>query len=162
MLFIKYVSLRENYTLIFLLLRLILFLEFVACWFLFMELVTCWFMFLKLIACWFFLFIKHFNFSHRKTRILIFFLVKPIFVELVVCWFLFVELTVCWFLFVKLVACWFFLRETFTLISCHCEMNFIHRTRCVLILLFVELVKYWFLFLKLVAYWFLVFVKLVC
>ena len=44
--------------LIFLFVKMILFIELVVCWFFFMQLVASWFLFIKLFACWYFLFVK--------------------------------------------------------------------------------------------------------
>jgi len=47
-------SLRETRSLIFLVVKIILFIQLVACWFSFMELIACWFLLVKLASRWFF------------------------------------------------------------------------------------------------------------
>ena len=55
-------------TLTFLLVKLIFFIEFVACWSLFVELVACWFLFVKLDTCVIFLFGKFYiGFPSQET-----------------------------------------------------------------------------------------------
>jgi len=156
-------SYRENYTLGFIHVKLILFMELVATWFSFIEsradfwadfgkflhwlfLLVKMILLIELVARWFFfrgaLFVLifgreiflHVDFSLREICTLIFSLVKLIlFLELVVYWFFVFGTCLCWFFFVKLVACQYFLRETYTMVFLLMRL-----------ILFIELVACWF------------------
>ena len=64
---IMIISHRKTYTLIFLQLKLSLFMELVACWFLFVKLVACWFFILMKLLNWF-LSSLHFFYSWNLFR----------------------------------------------------------------------------------------------
>jgi len=134
---------HESCTLIFLLVKLIMFMEPVASGFLFVELVVRWFLFGKLVVC--------LIFSSCNLYIDLFLVKLILFMELVSCWF-FVHGTCCVPTFV---------RETCTLVyllvEVFCSWNslspdfFFDHGTC----------QSWFLLMKLVACWFFfLFVKL--
>ena len=175
-------SLRETWTLIYLLMKLILFFELVAWWFLFLELVACWFVFMKLVVCWFFsswyLFIDFFpretNLVPGSCCMLIFApgtcYVVTLFMKHVVYWFfsswnLYVDFPPCEIDFVQRICCmliffsWnmshadFFSSWNMYIDFSPRSTQFAHGPCCMLTFL-VVLVVIWFLFVKVFACWF--------
>ena len=117
-------SVREFCTLIFLLVKLILFMDLVAL-ILFVELFASWF------CSWNFLQV---DLSLIETCTLVFLLVKLVlFFDIICTDFLFVELSVCWILFGKFIACWFFSTWNLWIDLSTLGTDFVHRTCCELI-----------------------------
>ena len=97
----------------FLIIKLILFKEHIACWFLFVELVAYWFLLVKLVPYWFFsLWNSHTDFSPRKND----FVLGTCYVLIL----LFVCGTWCMLIF-YCDTCWFF-RENCPLICLHVKL----------------------------------------
>ena len=135
------------FTLIFLLVKLILFLEFVACWFFFLELAVSWFSFVKHVARWFFsLWSWHIGFPPLETDFLHGPHCMPIVFTLRTCCVLnFVRETCCtlvcslWNLYID-----FYPRKTDFIYGTYSMLIFVVETCCMIISLFVKLVHWFF------------------
>ena len=134
-------SLRETCIFIFLLLKVILFMNAAACIFLLVELVACWFLLVKLVyfsfqetlnwfpPSWHWFYSRNLWRTEyfRGTFCVLIFVCKTscmsnfLFVKLIPLIFLLVklilliEIVACWFLYMKFVECWFF-RETYCIL----------------------------------------------